>query len=120
MDGWAIGDRVAAYVGHGAARETVVAPAAVLVRVPDGVPLDVAATLPVAYGTTVHALKDRGRMRAGETLVVTGATGGVGQAAVEIGKLMGARVIACATGAEKVAAALALAPTRRSTSAPPT
>lgn len=106
--GLAVGDRVAAYVGYGAARETVIAPAAALVRVPDAVPLEIAATLPVAYGTTIHALKDRGRLRPGETLVVTGATGGVGQAAVEIGKLMGARVIACVTGPDKVAAAKAL------------
>ncbi|BBE73004.1 NADPH:quinone oxidoreductase family protein [Oharaeibacter diazotrophicus] len=108
VEGLAVGERVLAYVGHGAAREKVVAPARVVVPVPDAVPADVAAGLSVAYGTTVHALRDRGRLAAGETLVVTGATGGVGQAAVEIGKLMGARVIACVGGPDKVAAARAL------------
>lgn len=102
------GTRVAAYVGHGAARERVAIPASALVPVPDAVPSDVAAGLSVAYGTTVHALKDRARLAPGETLVVTGATGGVGQAAVEVGKLMGARVVACVTGPDKAAAARAL------------
>lgn len=102
-----VGARVAAYLGYGCAREKVIAPATSVIPVPDGVALDVAATLPVAYGTTIHALKDRGRLQPGETLVVTGATGGVGQAAVEIGKLMEARVIACVTGPDKVDAARA-------------
>lgn len=104
----AIGERVCAYVGHGAARQVVIAPETAVIPVPDAVPSDVAAGLIVAYGTTVHALKDRGRLQPGETLVVTGATGGVGQAAVEIGKLMGARVIGCVGSAEKAAGVLAL------------
>ncbi len=112
VSGWNVGDRVAAYVGFGAARQTVIAPLATLVRVPETVSLEIAATLPVAYGTTVHALRDRARLSTGETLVVTGATGGVGQAAVEIGKLMGARVIACVGGPDKTAAARALGATR--------
>ncbi|WP_165645068.1 alcohol dehydrogenase catalytic domain-containing protein, partial [Oharaeibacter diazotrophicus] len=68
VEGLAVGERVLAYVGHGAAREKVVAPARVVVPVPDAVPADVAAGLSVAYGTTVHALRDRGRLAAGETL----------------------------------------------------
>lgn len=103
--GYAEGDRVCAYVGHGAAREQVALPQQALVRIPDAVPSDVASTLVIAYGTTVHALKDRARLRPGETLVVTGATGGVGQAAIEIGRLMGARVIACVGSSEKAASA---------------
>lgn len=102
------GDRVCGYLGHGAAREKVVSAADALVPVPDAVPADVAAGLIVAYGTTVHALKDRAKLKPGETLVVTGATGGVGQAAVEIGRLMGARVIGCVGSAEKAPAVLAL------------
>ena len=105
VTGHRIGDRVMAYVGHGAARDQVSVSATIAVPVPDDVPLEIAATLPVAYGTTVHALRERGRLSRGDTLVVTGATGGVGQAAVEIGKLMGARVIACVGGAEKIEAA---------------
>lgn len=108
VTGRRIGDRVMAYVGYGAARETLAVAAAMAVPVPEEVPLEIAATLPVAYGTTVHALRERGRLSRGETLVVTGATGGVGQAAVEIGKLMGARVIACVTGPDKVETARAL------------
>ena len=65
-------------------------------------PLDKAAGLSVAYGTTLHALKQRAEMKPGESLVVLGASGGVGLAAVEIGKAMGARVIACASSDEKL------------------
>ncbi|WP_181704498.1 NADPH:quinone oxidoreductase family protein [Chthonobacter rhizosphaerae] len=108
VTGVSLGDRVCAYTGHGAAREKVVVPAADLVPVPEAVPSEVAAGLIVAYGTTVHALKDRGRLQPGDWLVVTGATGGVGQAAVEIGRLMGARVIGVVGSAEKAAGVLAL------------
>lgn len=108
VTGRKVGDRVMAYLGHGAARQKVAVAADLAVPVPDEVPLDVAATLPVAYGTTVHALRERGRLGRGQTLVVTGATGGVGQAAVEIGKLMGARVIACVTGSGKIEVARAI------------
>ncbi|WP_181701127.1 NADPH:quinone oxidoreductase family protein [Chthonobacter albigriseus] len=108
VEGLSVGDRVAAYLGHGAAREAVAVAADTVVPVPDAVPSDVAAGLIVAYGTTVHALKDRARLAPGETLVVTGATGGVGQAAVEIGRIMGARVIGCVGSAEKAPEVLAL------------
>ena len=70
---------------------------------PDDLDFDRAAGLSITYGTSMHALKDRGRLQAGETLAVLGAAGGVGLAAVEIGKAMGARVIACASSDEKCA-----------------
>ena len=99
------GDRVAASMGYGAARERVVIAADRLVAVPDGVDFERAAGLIITYGTTLHALKDRAQLKAGETLAVLGASGGVGLAAVELGKLMGARVIACASSADKLALA---------------
>jgi NADPH2:quinone reductase len=98
-----VSDRVLGYAGYGAARERIALAADRLVRIPDGVDFDRAAGLCVTYGTTLHALKDRARLKPGETLAVLGASGGVGVAAVELGKLMGARVIACASSAEKVA-----------------
>src|SRR5262249_22171772 len=97
------GDRVAGYVGYGAAREKVAGPADLLVRLPDGLDAERAAGLIVTYGTSYYALKDRGGLKPGETLVVLGASGGVGLAAVELGKIMGARVVACASSAEKLA-----------------
>lgn len=96
------GDRVLGYAGYGAARERIALAADRLVRIPDAVDFDRAAGLCVTYGTTLHALKDRARLQPGETLAVLGASGGVGVAAVELGKIMGARVIACASSAEKV------------------
>jgi NADPH2:quinone reductase len=98
---FAPGDRVMGYAAYGAAREFVVAKAARLVRVPANLDFERAAGLSVTYGTTIHALKDRAKMKPGETLAVLGAAGGVGLAAIEIGKLMGTRVIACASSDEK-------------------
>lgn len=102
VDGFAVGDRVMGATGYGAAREQIAIAATRLARVPDGVLLDKAAGLSVAYGTTLHALRQRAEMKSGETLVVLGASGGVGLAAVEIGAVMGARVIACASSDEKL------------------
>ena len=96
------GDRVAANIGYGAAREKIAVAAERLVPLPDGLDFERAAGVIVTYGTALHALQDRTRLRAGETLAVLGAAGGIGIAAVEIGKLMGARVIACASSAEKL------------------
>jgi NADPH2:quinone reductase len=76
---------------------------AVLVKIPDSLDFDRAAGRTVIYGTTLHALKDRAKLQSGETLAVLGASGGTGLAAIEIGKLMGARVIACASSEDKVA-----------------
>jgi NADPH2:quinone reductase len=101
--GLAVGDRVMGWLGHGAARERVTVPASQLVKIPDALDFDRAAGLSVIYGTSYYALKDRAQLKAGETLAVLGASGGVGLAAVELGKLMGARVIACASSDEKLA-----------------
>jgi NADPH:quinone reductase len=99
--GFTSGQRVMAYVGWGGARDKVAVAVDLLVPVPDRVPADIAASLSVTYGTAMHGLTDRGQLKSGETLVVTGAAGGAGQAAVEIGKLMGARVIAVVSSPEK-------------------
>jgi len=103
VTGFKPGDRVMSYAAYGAARDYYVQKASRLVRVPDNLDLERAAGLSVTYGTTIHALKDRGKLKAGETLAVLGAAGGTGLAAIEIGKLMGARVIACASSDEKCA-----------------
>jgi NADPH2:quinone reductase len=97
------GDRVMAYLGWGGAREKIVAKADSIVAIPQGVSDAVAASVAVTYGTAIHGLKDRGRLQPGETVAVLGAAGGAGLAAVEIAKLMGARVIAVASSAEKLA-----------------
>lgn len=102
VKGWKPGDHVMAYVSYGAAREKIAVRADQLVRLPDTLDADRAAGLSVTYGTTYYALKDRAHLKAGETLAVLGAAGGVGLAAVEIGKLMGARVIACASSDDKL------------------
>jgi NADPH2:quinone reductase len=103
VDTFAVGDRVMAYCRFGAAREKVALPAGQIIRIAGGLDFDRAAGLCVTYGTSFYALKDRADLKPGETLAVLGASGGVGIAAVEIGKLMGARVIACASSAEKLA-----------------
>jgi NADPH:quinone reductase len=98
-----VGDRVLGYGGHGAAREKVAISAQRVVKIPDNLDFDRAAGLTVIYGTTLHALKDRAHLKSGETLAVLGASGGTGLAAIELGKLMGARVIACASSDDKLA-----------------
>ncbi len=103
VTGFRPGERVIGYLGWGGCREEVVASADMFVSLPAGLDDAVAAGLTVTYGTTLHALKDRARLAPGETLAVLGAAGGVGQAAIEIGKLMGARVIACASSDDKIA-----------------
>jgi NADPH2:quinone reductase len=97
------GDRVAATVVHGAFAERLVVPEAAVVKVPEAVGFEVAAATLLTYGTTMHALVDRAGLQAGETLLVLGAAGGVGTAAVEIGKMLGARVIAAVSNDEKLA-----------------
>ncbi|MHC5655439.1 NADPH:quinone oxidoreductase family protein [Stappia sp.] len=101
------GDRVMGYVKWGAVREAVIASEEDLVALPEGVADEVAAGLTVTYGTALHAFRDRARLEPGETVAVLGASGGTGLAAVEIAKAMGARVIACASSAEKLALAKA-------------
>ena len=107
ISGLKVGTRVMAYTGWNGARELVVVPAVAAIPIPTGVTDDVAAGLSVTYGTALHGLKDRGRLQAGETVVVTGAAGGAGLAAVEIANLMKARVIAVASSPEKLAVAKA-------------
>jgi NADPH:quinone reductase len=99
---FAIGDRVVGSATTGGLAQRAVVPAGRLVRVPDGVGLDQAAGLMYAYGTAHHALRDRAQIQPGESLLVLGAAGGVGLAAVELGRLMGARVIAAASTDEKL------------------
>jgi NADPH2:quinone reductase len=96
------GDRVIGYMTYGAARELVAISADRLIKIPDGLDFDRAAGVCITYGTTLHALKDRAALQPGETLAVLGASGGVGLAAVELGKIMGARVIACASSDDKL------------------
>jgi NADPH2:quinone reductase len=96
------GTRVAAYVKFGAAREKIVVAEEDLIEMPDGLSFELAASLAITYGTTLHALSDRGEMANGDVLAILGASGGVGSAAIEIGKLLGGRVIACASSAEKL------------------
>ncbi|MFM0724506.1 NADPH:quinone oxidoreductase family protein [Paraburkholderia strydomiana] len=98
------GARVVAYTGSGGFAQQALAPAAGCVPLADGVEFDVAAAFTLAYGTSHHAVVDRGALQAGETMLVLGAAGGVGLAAVEIGKALGARVIAAASSDEKLAA----------------
>jgi len=97
------GDRVIGSVGWGAARESIAVSARQLVKIPDNLDFERAAGLTVTYATTLYGLRERGALKPGETLVVLGASGGVGLAAIEIGKIMGARVIACASSDEKLA-----------------
>lgn len=103
VSGVAVGTRVLAATGYGGFAEEVVTRASGIVRLPEQMDFINAAAFPIAYGTSHHALKDRAQLKAGETLLVLGAAGGVGLTAVEIGKIMGARVIACASSEDKLA-----------------
>ncbi|MER2510698.1 MAG: NADPH:quinone oxidoreductase family protein [Amaricoccus sp.] len=104
-DGVAVGQRVASFVGHGGFAEFLAVPAARCVPVPEAMPDEHVAGFLVAYGTSHVALAHRAHLRPGERLVVLGASGGVGLTAVELGKLMGATVIAVARGTDKLAVA---------------
>jgi NADPH2:quinone reductase len=97
-----VGDRVVAFGAFGGLAEKLVADAVKIVPVPDGLDFATASCMSTAFGTTLHALRDRAQLRAGETLLVLGAAGGVGLSAVQIGKRMGARVIAAASSPEKL------------------
>jgi len=97
------GDRVVGFCGWGGFAEEALAPADRLMPLPAGMDFEIAAAFGLTYCTSLHALQECGRLKAGETLLVLGAAGGVGLAAVEIGKIMGARVIAAASSDEKLA-----------------
>jgi NADPH2:quinone reductase len=102
VHGFMPGDRVMAHIRSGGYAEEAVVDEALLAPVPADIDFTVAASFGLVYATAYHALKDRAGIRAGETLLVLGAAGGVGLAAVELGKLFGARVIACASSEEKL------------------
>jgi NADPH:quinone reductase len=102
VEGVAVGDRVMALTGFGGFCERVVVGARQVVKVPDSMDLTVAGGFAFTYGTSYHALVDRARLSAGETLLVLGAAGGVGLTAVELGKHLGARVIAAASSDAKL------------------
>jgi NADPH:quinone reductase len=104
----AAGDRVMALTGHGGMAGQVIAFADRVFRIPDAMTFEQAAGFPVTYGTAYYALVDRAQLQPGETLLVHGAAGGAGSVAVEMGKLLGATVIATAGSDEKVAAAMRL------------
>ena len=97
-----VGDRVFAMTGLGAFAEKIVAPEHAVVKIPESMDFETAAALPMTYGTSLYALKQRAELKEGETLLVLGAAGGVGLATVELGKAMGAKVIAAASTQEKV------------------
>jgi len=102
VTGFAVGDRVIGFTQTGAFAQQAIAPAAVLMPMPPGMDFDIAAAITLTYGTSHHAVVDRGQLKAGETMLVLGAAGGVGLAAIEIGKALGARVIAAASSPEKL------------------
>jgi NADPH2:quinone reductase len=97
------GDRVIALTGHGAFAELALADAKAVLPLPTEVDFATAASFLMTYATSYHALQDRGALKEGETLLVLGASGGVGLAAIEIGKVLGAKVIAAASSDEKLA-----------------
>ncbi len=102
-----VGDRVMALTGWGSFAEEVAVPGYNVIPVPPSMDFASAAAFGMTYGTSMHALKQRANLQPGETLLVLGASGGVGRAAVEIGKAMGAKVIAAASSAEKLEVAKA-------------
>ena len=98
-----VGDEVFGFVAHGGFAEEVIVPSNACFLKPKGMDFATAASFMMAYGTSYHALKDRAQLQAGETILVLGASGGVGLAAVELAKLMGAKVIAAASSDDKLA-----------------
>jgi NADPH2:quinone reductase len=103
VEGVRVGDRVTAHGAYGGLAEKIALGASGLVKIPEGVDFVTASCLTTAYGTTLHALRDRANLKPGETLLVLGAAGGTGLSAVQIGKRMGAKVIAAASSDEKLA-----------------
>jgi NADPH:quinone reductase len=103
VQGFRPGDRVMAFTTYGAFAEEVKTESGRLLKIPEGMSFTDAAAFLLTYATTDHALRDRGSLATGETLLVLGAAGGVGLAAIEVGKALGARVIACASSDDKLA-----------------
>jgi NADPH:quinone reductase-like Zn-dependent oxidoreductase len=104
VSGWAVGDRLIAMLGHGGLAEKVLVPAAMALPLPAERSFEEGSALILTYATSIHALLDRGRLKEGHTLLVLGAAGGVGLAAVELGTAFGARVIGAASSPEKAEA----------------
>jgi len=105
VSGWSKGDRLIAALGFGGLAEQVVVPADRAIPLPEARSFEQGSALLMTYATAIHALVDRGKLQGGQTLLVLGAAGGVGIAAVEIGKALGARVFAAVSSEEKAAAA---------------
>lgn len=103
VTGLTVGDKVIAFAAQGAFAQQAVVPAQAVTPMPPGMDFDTAAAVALAYGTSHHAVADRAALKEGETMLVLGAAGGVGLAAIEIGKALGARVIAAASSDEKLA-----------------
>ncbi|MEO0521819.1 MAG: NADPH:quinone oxidoreductase family protein [Pseudomonadota bacterium] len=103
VSGLAVGDRVIAMPGFGGFVTHLCVPERVCLKIPDAMPFDEASAFIFTYGTSYYALKDRGLLKEGQTLLILGAAGGVGAAAIELGKAMGARVIAAVSSEEKAA-----------------
>src|SRR5579871_821852 len=103
VSGLEVGQRVLSNIGHNGCREETLTRAEAIVPVPDGLGFETAAAIPIAYGTALHALEDRGHLKPGQTVLVLGATGGTGLAAVEVAHLLGAEAIAAGTSDEKLA-----------------
>ena len=101
VDSWSVGDRVIVGIGNGGLREQVVCEADKAIAVPEGIDLVPASALLMTYGTNIHGLKDRGDIKAGETVLVLGAAGGIGIAAIELAKAYGCRVVAAVSSEEK-------------------
>ena len=102
VTGFSLGDRVCGVTGYGGLAEAMTLPASKAFRMPVNMPFEHAAALLMTYGTSFHALVDRAYLQAGETLLVLGAAGGIGISAIEVGKALGARVIAAASSADKI------------------
>ena len=105
VEGWNVGDRVIAVTGFGGLADKIIVPARSAYRLPDERTFEEGAALLLTYATSIHALLDRGKLLAGQTLLVLGAAGGVGLAAVELGKAFEARVVAAVSSEEKAQAA---------------
>ncbi|HEX8382037.1 MAG TPA: NADPH:quinone oxidoreductase family protein [Sphingomonas sp.] len=107
VTGWKVGDRIMGTIGNGGLVEKIALDPARMFRLPEGRSFAEGASLVLTYGTTIHALLDRGHLTEGQTLLVLGAAGGVGLAAIELGKAFGARVVAAVSSEEKAEAARA-------------
>ena len=107
VDAALVGRRMIGFIGHGGMAEKVVLDARRAAPMPEGMPFETAAAFVMTYATSIHALKDRAALKPGETLLVLGAAGGVGLAAIELGKAYGARVVAAVSSQEKLDLALA-------------